>query len=587
MDKKTLLAVVASVVVISLGFILQAFVFSPKETAVNERTRETVQEAQPVETAEEQRKSLAPSSGKRIFAVPEEGLTEKLIRTEDFMEKLQMFDVTFSTRGGIMTSLKLKKHKDGNSFVEMINTRGAASEAFDIYLGGVDADPIHELFNFRRIDAYTYEFYRTFAIVPETGGEGVPFTLKKTYVFKPNEYLFELRIGIENSVNEYPALNFNGVAYTLGFGPQIGPHFAKLDGRQEYRKYFSYADGKRKEQKLNKQGLAVIDNRVSWVSITGKYFTLIGIPDATQYSITFSNQPGNGMPDASKLYFSRPPIKSSKNTDVYRFYIGPKLSRELSIYNDSAKNDFGIKGLKINEVIDANVLLGWLEYILKVILELFYKLIPNYGVAIIFLTILVKAATFPLTYKSYESTARMQSLNPKMEEIRAKYKNNPQKMNQEIGALYKKEKVSPLGGCLPMLLQIPFFFALYGLLNTHFELRGAIFLPPWISDLSAPESVWNFAPFRIPLLGWTDLRILPFIFVGTQVLMTKFTQAPSTSANKQMAIMNYAIPIIFFFILYDMPSGLLVYWIVTNILSAAQQMYSNYRRAKKAKSKSK
>ena len=139
-----------------------------------------------------------------------------------------------------------------------------------------------------------------------------------------------------------------------------------------------------------------------------------------------------------------------------------------------------------------------------------------------------------------------------------------------------------MGGCLPMALQIPVFFALYGLLNNHFDLRGATFLYPWIADLSAPESIWNFAPFKLPFVGWSDLRLLPIIFVGSQIISTKFTQAQGTQSNSQMKMFTLAMPIVFFFILYDMPSGLLLYWIVTNILSTGQQIFIN--RKNKAKS---
>lgn len=140
-----------------------------------------------------------------------------------------------------------------------------------------------------------------------------------------------------------------------------------------------------------------------------------------------------------------------------------------------------------------------------------------------------------------------------------------------------------MGGCLPMLIQMPIFFALYGLLNKYFDLRGAVFIDGWINDLSAPESVWNFAPFRIPILGWSNLRLLPFLYLGTQLLMSKFTQAPSGGGQNAMQtkMLTLGMPIMFFFILYDMPSGLLLYWTVTNILTATQQAYISSRKKKK------
>ncbi len=195
--------------------------------------------------------------------------------------------------------------------------------------------------------------------------------------------------------------------------------------------------------------------------------------------------------------------------------------------------------------------------------------------AIIFLTILVKLILFPLTKKSSESTLRMQELAPKIKEIQEKYKDNPNKMNLEMAEFYKKEGYNPLSGCLPMLLQIPIFFAMYNLFNNHFDLRGAMFIPGWIPDLSRPESVYSFAPYRIPLLNWSDIRLLPFIYLVSQLLYGKVTQTPDQQSNAQMKMMLYLMPIMFFFILYEVPSGLLIYWIMSNLLTLVQQLALN------------
>ena len=155
-------------------------------------------------------------------------------------------------------------------------------------------------------------------------------------------------------------------------------------------------------------------------------------------------------------------------------------------------------------------------------------------------------------------------------------------MQKEMMELYKTHKVNPVGGCLPMLLQIPIFFALYSLLNDNFALRGALFIPHWIPDLSVPEFVWDFSPFTLPILGWHSLRILPILMVATQLLTTKFTTPPDTSGQAgQMKIITYVLPAFFFFILYDMPSGLVLYWMVQNILSVFQQIYINSVNKKK------
>jgi len=139
--------------------------------------------------------------------------------------------------------------------------------------------------------------------------------------------------------------------------------------------------------------------------------------------------------------------------------------------------------------------------------------------------------------------------------------------------LYQKEGVNPLGGCLPMVLQIPVFFALYSLFNTQFDLRGAMFIPGWIPDLSLPDSVFHWG-FALPLVNWTDLRILPLVMVGTQMWTSSLSQ-PTGGMNTQMKVMTFGLPFIFFFMLYEMPSGLMVYWCVQNILTVVQQWYIN------------
>ncbi len=273
------------------------------------------------------------------------------------------------------------------------------------------------------------------------------------------------------------------------------------------------------------------------------------------------------------MYLERPVIRSAANSDIYRFYLGPLTNRYLERYNNADDNAWGLAGLELQEAMNSRFLLGWLENILKWILNTIHIVIPNFGIAIIILTIIVKALLFPLTKKSFESTAKMQTLQPKMQELREKHKDNPQKLNQEMASMYKKEGVNPLGGCLPLLLQFPFFIAMFGLFNNHFDLRGATFIPGWIGDLSAPESILSFGDFTLPILGWNDLRLLPILFVGSQLVTSHFMQNPGSSGG-QAKMIQYMLPIVFFFVLYNMPSGLLVYWITTNILTGAQQYYN-------------
>ncbi|GHU49708.1 membrane protein insertase YidC [Spirochaetia bacterium] len=500
-----------------------------------------------------------------VGAIEEVPLTEQriTIETDDLL-------VDLTNAGGDIVSFKLKKHKDSDGFVDMVYP-DKGLHAFSIAFGNTDSTPIRSLMNVQRPTPYIVEFSRIFNLNGSEDG-GKNFKLIKRYEFKPNDYMFELKISLVGA-QSVSAYNFGGAAYSLSSGAQIGPKFEKLDSRGEYRKYFTYAQNKYNEETVNTSSPTVINSQPTWAAINGKYFTLIGIPYTPQNSVVFSAQAEPGLANAARLYFVRPPVNSSRiDEDTYRFYLGPKSQDDLQRYN-SGTNPFGLSNQQLIEVGNSGGFLSPLETLLKWLLMFFYGLVPNYGVAIILLTLFVKICFFPLTKKSSLGTLKMQALGPKIKELQEKYKDNPAKMNAEMGAFYKKEGFNPLAGCLPMLLQIPIFIAMYNLFNTHFDLRGASFIPVWIPDLSSPESILNFAPFKVPFLGWSDLRLLPFIYVGSQLLYGKVTQTPGQGGSgTQMKVMLYLMPIVFFFILYDVPSGLLIYWIMSNLLTLVQQL---------------
>jgi len=603
MDKRTLLAVVLSVAVITVGFIIQSKFFMPSP---EEMARQQVAQEQPSQDQSAGGTGAAESaSGGSTGAIGSSAATgttgstssnatsqpAQVVATsagaivpygddpspQTIKLETEQFTITFDNRGAKAVSIKLNKHMDKDQPLEMVLSTGPDQGAFQLHFGGAYSPAVDAPFYVSRIDSNTIEFYRDFAVRNQQGGL-VPFTIKKTFEFKPRDYLFELRVAIENSVNEFPPLDFNGYAYTLSYGPQIGPEIEELDGRYEYRKFYTYADGKRDQIKI-KDGEQLIEDRVMWAALLGKYFTVIGIPDATQYDIMLSEKPMETVDPAHRMFFSRPLIRSSRNEDVFQFYVGPKLARELTRYNDPDENGFGTSDLHLEEVMDTGSILGWLEWILKRMLVLFHSLIPNWGIAILILTIVIKIVLYPFTHKSYQSTSKMQALAPKINELKAKYKDNPTKMNQEMANIYKSEGVNPLGGCLPLLLQMPIFIALYGLLNKHFDLRGAVFIPGWITDLSGPETIFSL-PFSIPFLG-SDIHLLPILFALTMVISTKTMQSPGAAGQQgSMKMMMYFMPLFLFFVLYSAPSGLLIYWIMTNVLTMFQQKATSKHRAK-------
>ena len=593
MEKRTVLAIALSMLVM-VGFIFIQEIFYPanknpapqgsggSQTSGSQANAPAAQEspapayetsvAPPVVSQEPQ----MPDSADQF--IPLETVT---IRIPD-KDGTELVNVTLTNAGGNIASFQLMKHLDGGNPVEMILAGNAEPQAFAVAFGSQDEVMDQKVkaegrnFRVRRVSEYIVEFSRDIAPSP-----GSYFTLVKRYEFKPAEYMFELTIAM-NGGTMVNSFNFRGASYTLIFGPQIGPKFVKLDQRNEYRNYMTYK-GKLKKEKVTEKDPARISSQPAWAAIAGKYFTLIAMPYTSQYDLAFSVKAENGIPSASRLYITRPASNNSRIEDKYHFYLGPKNQESLNIY-DRGDNGFKLRETGLIEIAATKGFLSPVENVLKWFLMLFHRMVPNYGIAIIFLTILVKLLMFPLTKKGSESTIRMQALAPKVKEIQTKYKDNPQKMNAEMADFYKKEGYNPLSGCLPMLLQFPIFIAMYNLFNNHFDLRGAMFIPGWIPDLSVPEAILNFPnDFRLPLLGWTALRALPFIYVGSQLLYGKVTQTPGQGGNTQMKFMLYAMPIIFFFILYDVPSGLLLYWIMSNILTMVQQVGINkYLAAKKA-----
>jgi len=604
MEKNTVLAVILSTVVIIAFYALlpkpQPVQTTPADGSVNNTAQS--QQQQPVLTPADAPVSVPDaeplyadnvSGGYSSTNEPMQSSTTAQYGQSDILDsgpltvqyveiETELIKVALTNAGGDMVSWKLKEHLHANEYIEMILSGVNEPHAFSLALGGLDAQPVTSYFHVKRLSEYSVEFYRDF-LIPGSGAsldtEG-KFRLTKRYDFKPRDYMFELTVTMDGGYSAQ-GFNFAGSAYTLAFGPQIGPKFAKLDNHYDYRHYVSFNNGKRKNVKAND----LIDTRPQWAAISGKYFVFIAIPFLTQYTAGFSEKAEPGIVSASRFNIIRPAASAPKITDTYRFYIGPKTQEALAIYN-TGKNEFGMKDMNLVEAANTRGFLAPLERVLKWLLLVFYNIVPNYGVAIILLTLLVKILFFPLTKKSSLATVRMQALAPKIKELQEKYKGNTQKLNAEMAVFYKQEGYNPVSGCLPLLLQIPIFFAMYNLFNNHFDLRGAKFIPGWIPDLSVPEFIWNFPEgLRLPLLGWTALRMLPFIYVGSQLLYGKVTQMPGQQSNTQMKMMLYVMPVVFFFILYDVPSGLLIYWIFSNLLTLVQQVIINkyfLPRAKKA-----
>ena len=314
MDKRTLLAVVLSVVVISIGFMLQSIIF-PKEPlaeaaiaadpdAVQEQRLQVTEGTDGAAAVESGSTTTAEfSSATAIVPAGEVDVRESTVSLDT-----ELFKVIFSNRGGEIVSLQLKEHEDKGEPVDMIFRGESDIGAFFVSFGGANVKPVDALFEYRRRGEYGMEFRRDFIAPASEDGNSYPFTLVKLYTFDPLSYMFKLDITIENSIKEFPNLDSNGFSYTLGFGPQIGPTFTSLGGRGEYRYYYTYEEGKRKNNRLNRAGELSINSMYTWGGIAGKYFTVLAFPDATPYTLKFSQSYTEGVSSSSYFYFSRPII---------------------------------------------------------------------------------------------------------------------------------------------------------------------------------------------------------------------------------------------------------------------------------------
>jgi YidC/Oxa1 family membrane protein insertase len=308
-------------------------------------------------------------------------------------------------------------------------------------------------------------------------------------------------------------------------------------------------------EKLEKSG------QINWTAIRNKYFLAAIIPHIQDdISVTLTADAFNGGDHVIKVFEAHlgigfPVPVSQVYSDSFTVYLGPMSISDLS------RMKVGLEDLVMNR--------DWYEELFRpisrwIVLPAFtalHKFIPNYGFVIILFSILVKLLLHPLTKRSYESMSKMQIISPKMTELREKYKNDPQRLNTEMMKLYKEHGVNPLGGCLPMLLQMPLLFALFIVFRSTIQLRGEPFIG-WITDLSRPDAL--ALPFSLPLLGDT-IHVLPFLMGLTMIWQSRMT----VTDPKQKA-MTYFMPVFLIFIFYSLPSGLNLYYAVFNLLSMIQ-----------------
>ena len=581
MDKNTVWALILSLLVMVGAFFVNIKFIKPRQNAA--RQQQQIELAQ----KEAEQKKKVEEANKQVSTLPSENQEETITPASetDLTITTDKVKVLFSQKGGDIVSYQLLEHfdKDTGKGVQMADNISEFNRAFALSFGDSSGVMLNEMFNVKKEGPNDIGFYRTYDI-KDSSGVSHKYLIGKHYSFKENEYVFKFDVTVK-PLDGTRELDVNGAAYTIRTSPQVGPHFDRKKNPNEVREILEFYNNKRFRKDI--QG-KTYDRPFEWAGVGGKYFAILikpqnveNISSIVKTSAAVENGYGN-----SQIFLTRLPLKNGISTDEFYVYIGPRSENELIKYNLADKNKWGILNAKFNQALKTTGVFSLVEMLLKWALEKIHIFIHNWGLAIIALTVILKILLFPLSKKSAMGTLKMQEIQPKMQAIQAKYRDNPQKLNEETAKLYKESGYNPVSGCLPMISQMFILCALYNVFNNYFEFRGASFIKGWIDDLSEGEYIWSWKR-EIPLLSsfsQNKLRLLPIIYTLSQLVTGKITQyggAGTAQSQSQMKFMMYGMPILFFFILYNVPSGLLIYWIVSNVLQMVQQLLINSYMKKK------
>ncbi len=466
-----------------------------------------------------------------------------------------LYTATFNSQGGILEKFVLKDYKDtieaDSPNVDLVGKNAYAKGPLGLFLSRGGNDEIHTW----KYGKWAFE--GTDVVMNETDGtKSITFTgevngyrIVRQMTFHADTYLIEENTTVTN-------LNATGVEGSVSFTAAAKSMSAEDDRYNPTKVAYMVADGRDEmedREDLAEKGLAA-SGGLKWGTIESNYFMFAIVPDNSESTLSASfqdnvfrmavNEEATFMPNVAKSF------KAS-------YFIGPTDRQMLA----NMPNELG----------DA-INFGWFDFLAKPMLigmNFFYDYVGNYGLAIIILTIIIKLIFWPLSQKSYGSMEQMKKLQPMVAKLREKYGDDKQRLNQETMALYKTYKVNPMGGCLPMVVQIPVFFGLYKALLGAVELRHAPFIEylpftdlPWLADLSAKDPYY----------------ITPVIMGASMFLQQKMT--PSAGDPTQQKIMML-MPVVFTFMFLQFPSGLVIYWLLNNLLSIGQQLM--IARANKAK----
>jgi len=474
--------------------------------------------------------------------VPKGPLPKRSIDEIEFSIETDRFVITFSDIGGAIKRVILKDYK-----------KAGTNEPFTLLQV---SDPKNYIFAFSTIlnstlrDLLPYKGSKEdSAIIYSRKADDVE--ISKRYILHNTKHIIELQLLIKNLSYEPKEISYRMV----GGAGIIEPSTRDIRLVEIISKV---NDSIVKFKRVKENECIINPGIVNWTALKSKYFSVILKPldqtKAQYYSETKEDGFINGIESSGVTI---PPNSSVEHRFI--LYLGPNQSSYLK----EGGHDF-------SETMTYGFF-GGISKILISILRFFYAIVKNWGISIILLSIFLNIILFPLSVKSFQSIKKMQELQPEMEKLKAQYKSNPQKLNKETMELYKKYKINPLGGCLPMLLQLPIFFALYQALIRFIDLKDAKFL--WIKDLSSPDAI--SIPFRLPLIG-NSINILPILMIIAMVIQQKIsTKSMGTGVTReqkeQQKLMMILMPVMFGFIFYTMPSGLVLYWLVNTILTVVEQ----------------
>ncbi len=550
MEKNAIIAIVLSLLVLLAW--QQIFVAPQQQKLLEEQAK---QEEHAVQQEQEHGETRLPRT-QGEGTVPVDGVlptveaaTRELDeRAQDVVIETPLIQAVLTTQGARLKSWKTLAHKNLNGEpVEFVSDDAMLRGQFplEIFTGDTALD--------NELNTGLYEISRT-SIRLEDGAEGETVTLThetqqagrvtKQFLFHPDSYTIEMTVTFSDPAQI-------GKVLSVVWGPGLG---SELEDAMRFEAGIvakTAGDAKPVREAAKKiDGLRTYSN-IEWGAINRKYFTAAFFPKNANSTLSVNSISLQPQGDEKKV----DPIRTiligvsqplSEGKSQIALYAGPKKRTELELAHEGFEKliDYGF--------------FGFIAEPLARFMDFLYLYVHNYGVVIICLTILIKILFFPLTYKSFSSMKKMQDIQPQMKALQAKYKDNKQALNQEMMKLYKEKGVNPMGGCFPMVLQIPVFFALYQTLSQSIELRGAGFL--WIADLSASET-----------LVFKPLVLLMGVSMFLQQSMT-----PTAADNKQAQMFKF-MPILFTAMFWNFPAGLVLYWLMNNILTIGQQYLINRR----------